>query len=84
MADSESADGMHPSLLANEARYRAIVDTAVDAILVINEVGVVSAFNPAAERLFGWSPIETMWSRPGHATVSEPSTGTTAMFGSRE
>ena len=60
LADSESADGMHPSLLANEARYRAIVDTAVDAILVINEVGVVSAFNPAAERLFGYGAAEVV------------------------
>jgi PAS domain S-box-containing protein len=43
-----------------EARYRAIVDTAVDAIAVIDEGGRISAFNPAAERLFGHTAAEVM------------------------
>ncbi|HEX7759844.1 MAG TPA: PAS domain S-box protein [Caulobacteraceae bacterium] len=43
-----------------EARYRAIVDTAVDAIAVIDEAGCISAFNPAAERLFGHTAAEVM------------------------
>ena len=44
----------------SEARYRAIVDTAVDAIIVIDELGTLNAFNPAAEGLFGYSAHEVL------------------------
>ena len=47
-------------LAGNEARYRAIVDTAVDAIVVIDEAGAIRAFNPSAERLFGYAVAEVM------------------------
>ena len=43
---------------ASEARWRAIVDAAVDAIIVINGHGTVEEFNPAAERLFGYGAAE--------------------------
>ena len=59
---------------AIDARYRAIVDTAVDAIVVINEQGRVEAFNPAAERLFG-STAADMIGRNVRVLMPEPSHG---------
>jgi two-component system sensor kinase FixL len=45
---------------ASEARWRAVIDSAVDAILVIDGHGRIETFNPAAERLFGYTPQEVL------------------------
>ena len=43
-----------------EAHLRSIIETAGDGIVVINEHGNVEAFNPAAERIFGYRAAEVL------------------------
>jgi PAS domain S-box-containing protein len=44
----------------NEQRYAAIVNGALDAIVAIDNDGFVTEFNPAAERLFGYTRAEVL------------------------
>ena len=41
-----------------EKRLRSITRTAPDAIVIIDETGIIDMVNPAAERLFGYSSAE--------------------------
>ena len=41
-----------------DSLYRAIVDTAVDAIVVIDRDGAIRSVNNATERLFGYAAEE--------------------------
>lgn len=45
---------------ASEARWRAIIDSAVDGIIVIDAKGTIESFNAAAERLFGYQAEEVV------------------------
>ena len=42
----------------SESRLRAIADTAVDGMVMIDAQGRVQSFNAAAERILGWRPEE--------------------------
>ena len=52
--DVTEARRVEAALRASEERYRSIVDSAVDGIVVIDRHGRIEAFNAAAERLFGY------------------------------
>ncbi|MEO8882937.1 MAG: PAS domain S-box protein [Devosia sp.] len=47
-------------LAAREAHLRSILDTVPESMVVIDEVGVVSSFSVAAERLFGYGADEVV------------------------
>ncbi|MEO5327762.1 MAG: PAS domain S-box protein [Magnetococcus sp. THC-1_WYH] len=51
------------SLAKSEARYSAILDTAMDAIVSIDKDGIVLEYNRAAEATFGFSYQEMMGTR---------------------
>jgi PAS domain S-box-containing protein len=53
------ANSAERALQESEARTRAIFEAAVDAIITIDELGIIDSLNPAAERMFGYSADET-------------------------
>jgi PAS domain S-box-containing protein len=48
------------SLRLSEARFRSVAQTAGDAIITIDSLGKIVFWNPAAERIFGYSADEAM------------------------
>jgi len=56
----ERALSVNEDLAAREAHLRSILDTVPDAMIVIDERGVMQSFSQAAERLFGWREAEVV------------------------
>lgn len=46
--------------LERERRYRGIIDSSLDAVVVISPLGSIEYFNPAAENLFGYLSDEVL------------------------
>ena len=44
----------------SDARWHAIIDAAVDGIVLIDARGTITAFNPSAERMFGYTEEEAI------------------------
>src|SRR5690606_6839830 len=44
----------------SEARIRGIMDHVVDGIIIINKQGIIESFNPACERIFGYTASEVI------------------------
>ncbi len=53
----EDRDG---ALRRSESQLRAVLETAIDAIITINDRGVVQSANPATERMFGYAAAELL------------------------
>ncbi|MEE9604075.1 MAG: PAS domain S-box protein, partial [Candidatus Scalindua sp.] len=47
------------ALKESEGKYRKLIETALDAIICIDEKGIISVWNKSAERTFGYSKSET-------------------------
>ena len=57
LAERETAETV---LLEREERLRSILDTVPDAIIVIDERGLIESLSRAAERLFGYAAAEAI------------------------
>lgn len=43
------------NLAASERRYRQLAEATIDGVVLSDEAGRITLFNPAAERMFGWT-----------------------------
>lgn len=50
----------HRELSGRETHLRLILNTVPDAMILIDDKGIMRAFSPAAERLFGWTADEAV------------------------
>ena len=50
-------------LQASEARLRGIIDSALDAVVTLDETGRITEWSPGAQTLFGWTREEAMGHR---------------------
>lgn len=58
--EAHDLTGMANDLRAREAHLNSILETVPDAMVVINEAGVVQSFSKTAERLFGYRAREVI------------------------
>ena len=56
----QRAESLLSHLRAREAHLQLILDTVPDAMIVIDERGIMQSFSAAAERLFGWRAEEVI------------------------
>lgn len=58
--DLSEIERVNQQLRRREALLRSILDTVPDALVVIDEYGLIQSFSAAAERLFGFLPGEVV------------------------
>jgi PAS domain S-box-containing protein len=62
------------ALRNREAKFRAVIETAADGIIIIDPEGTIEVFNPASERIFGYRRDEVIGRKiemlmpPAHAS----------------
>jgi PAS domain S-box-containing protein len=88
LRDVTSARKAESDLRAMAQQLRAVVDTAVDGVLMLDAAGTILMLNPACERMFGYtsgemtgrnieavmpSPLSNVYGRPWHLDRPESS-----------
>ena len=70
--DISSRRQAEEALRATTRRLEAILETAVDGIITIDEQGAIQSVNPATVRIFGYVPEELIGRDMRHLVVPEP------------
>jgi two-component system sensor kinase FixL len=60
MRDVSTRKDAETALIAGEAQYRAIFDSAVEAMAVIDAMGTIQSINPSVVRVFGYEAAELL------------------------
>ncbi|MCK4705714.1 MAG: PAS domain S-box protein, partial [Gammaproteobacteria bacterium] len=67
-SDITHAHELKNRLDENANRLKRVIDSSIDAVVVIDELGMVKEWNPAAEVMFGWS-FEEITKQPIHESI---------------
>ncbi len=59
------------ALRQSEERTRLIVETALDAMVTMDHQGLITGWNPRAEKIFGWSRQEVMGRRMSEIIIPQ-------------
>lgn len=57
---AQAFDHMRREVHTRQERLKAVLDYSVEAIVTVDERGIIENFNPAAEKLFGYSAAEAI------------------------
>ncbi|MEK6663048.1 MAG: ATP-binding protein [Pseudomonadota bacterium] len=63
------------NVVESRARLKAVIDSAPDAIVSLDERGCIRSFNPAAVTLFGYQPNEVTGCHISHLAVGDEACG---------
>jgi PAS domain S-box-containing protein len=58
--EAGTAEQRERALRQSEARTRLVLDSAPDAFITLDRDGIITTWNAAAERMFGWSAVEAI------------------------
>jgi PAS domain S-box-containing protein len=72
--EAGTAEQRERALRQSEARTRLVLDSAPDTFITLDSEGILTTWNVAAERMFGWSAVEAI-GKPMRSLIIPPEFG---------